>query len=142
MVSVGPHAVTLGTGLAFVRLEGLRMMYSRDTAVRTLGPIRNVSLLNCVAANTGGGGIGLVGEGLTVRGCEVYGTAGCVVGHLPPPAPLTTRHQPPQTALQLAKTIGENFQNPPKWPTGGGGGWRAAVRVGRYIHPGADHPPD
>ena len=75
VVSVGQSVITLGAGTSFVSFEGLRVMYSRGTAITSLGPVANVTVTNCTVANTGAGGIGLVGSGVRVDGCEVTGTA-------------------------------------------------------------------
>jgi hypothetical protein len=75
VVSVGTAVITLGRGTSFVTFEGLRIMYSRATALSTTGPVRNITVRGCVVANTGGGGMGLVGDGLLVEAAEVFGTA-------------------------------------------------------------------
>ena len=75
VLSMGQQVVTLGSGVAFVTFEGLRIGYSRDTAVKSLGPVANITIRNCTVANTGAGAIGLVGAGIEIAQTEVYGTA-------------------------------------------------------------------
>ncbi len=52
-ISMGQQVVTFGSGVAFVAFEGLRIGYSRDTAVKSLGPVANITIHNCTVANTG-----------------------------------------------------------------------------------------
>ena len=72
---MGQEVVTLDAGVSFVSFEGLRIGYSRGTAVKSLGPVFNITLSNLTVANTGAGGIGLVGSGIEIDNCEVFGTA-------------------------------------------------------------------
>jgi hypothetical protein len=101
-VSVAQHVVTLAPNTSFVRFEGLRFEHSRSTAVApamtssdpnywpkppanpltlpSSGWMQNITLSDCIVANTGWGGIAFERcNGCVINATEVYGVGGTAI---------------------------------------------------------------
>jgi hypothetical protein len=75
-VSAASNLVVLGNGTSHVSFEGISWQHARSTAIVSADTVTHITIDGCTVANSGGGGIELVGFHNVVKGSQVYNVGG------------------------------------------------------------------